>query len=227
MVMILHAVTASASTVIYQFEPVSPGLPVGGQIPWVEATFQDTDPGKVLLTISTANLGGGEFLGDLYFNFDPAENVNRLLFARRYNLPGPLFSVVSTGDNSFKLAGYGDYDIQVAFSGIIRGKSSGARCVSYLISEPGLDALDFVFAAPFGTAGSYDALARIQGVCGNSFWLGCSAASLQPVPEPAALGLLSLTAGLACALWHGKKQRDRGTECPSDGPRRHFSRAGE
>jgi hypothetical protein len=73
-VMILPAVNSSASSVIYQFEPISTSS--SDSPPQIEATFQDVQPGTVLLTITSLGLANGEFLSDLYFNFDPTDNVN-------------------------------------------------------------------------------------------------------------------------------------------------------
>ena len=174
-VMILPAVDSSANSVIYQFEPISTGPVPGGPAPQIDATFQATSPGKVVLTISTADLINGEFLSDLYFNFDPADNVNRLNFTREYSPGGPLLAKVSTGDNSFQVGSYGDYDIHLAFSRTSLGTSSGGNHVTFQIAEPGLNALDFAFAASFWQhrpilcPGSYPGIPWQQSMVGLSF----------------------------------------------------------
>jgi hypothetical protein len=206
-VMVLPAANSIASSVIYQFEPVFTGPPPGGQAPQIVATFQDISPGKVLLTISAANLIRGGFLSDLYFNFDPADNVNQMHFTRLYSPGGPIFSKISTGDNAFRVGDYGYYDIHLAFSKTSLGRSSGGNYVAFQIAEPGLNALDFAFAASFGNMGSYYALARIQELCGNSQWLGCSSVPPQPVPEPAATSFLALAVGAGWACLRGKQTK--------------------
>ena len=196
---LLPAVNSSAGSVLYQFEPISTGPFPGGQTPQVTAAFQDISPGKVLLTISTANLINGEFLSDLYFNFDPADNVNQLHFTRCYGPAAPVLAKVSIGENSFKVGGYGNYDIHLAFSKASVGKFSGGDIVTYQITEPRLDALDFAFMASVGCGpGPYYALACVQQLCGNTQWLGSSTVQPQPVPEPASTSFLALAAGAGC-----------------------------
>jgi len=205
--MVLSAVTSDANTVIYQFEPISTGLFPGGQTPQVQAIFQDENPGSVLLNITSSDLGRRESLSDLYFNFDPADKVKKLHFTLLDGPCGRTCSTVSTGMNSFKADG-GYYDIHFDFN---RTKDS----MTYQIVGAGLDASDFAFLDSTGSCGgkygTYYALAHIQGICGNSEWLGCR--SLQPVPEPAPLVFHSLAASLGCYI-HTRVKRTRRTRSP-------------
>lgn len=198
-VMLLSAVNSDASSVIFQFEPIATSLPPGNSSPQIEATFQDTRPDTVLLTITSSDLTCGEFLSDLYFNFDPADNVNQLHFAVRDNPDGVALPKISTGANAFKADG-GYYDIYFDFSKTGKGKFTGDDSVTYQIVGPGLDVSDFAFTDSTGrcrgTSGVYYALVFIQGACGNGEWLGSCKKTLQPIPEPASLGLLAPAAGL-------------------------------
>jgi len=193
----LSAVNLDAASVIYQFEPISTNQFPGSPNPQVQAIFEDEKPGTVQLTI-TSDLAGGEFLDDLYFNFDPMDNVNRLHFAPLGAHSQPL-PKISNGENSFKADG-GYYDIRFAFGTTGKNRFSGDDSVTYLITEPGLDASDFVFVDSTGSRGGangmYYALARIQENCGNSQWLAASTTTPQPVPEPASLTLLASAGGL-------------------------------
>ncbi|MGB7769449.1 MAG: hypothetical protein WBN22_11430 [Verrucomicrobiia bacterium] len=200
-VMILPAVNSDASSIIYQFEPISPVRFPGGQTPQIQATFQDESPGTVLLTITSPDLGCGEFLSDLYFNFDPADNVKRLCFAGWDGACGQAFATISTGANAFKADG-GYYDVHFDFSRMDNGKGAGDDSIAYLITGRGLDAFDFAFVDSTGNCanayGTYYALARIKGICGKDEWLGCR--SVQPVPEPSPLGLLASATGLGWCI---------------------------
>jgi hypothetical protein len=195
--MFLSTVNLDAASVIYQFEPISPSLFPSNSSPQVQAMFTDEKPGTVQLTI-TSDLAGGEFLDNLYFNFDPMDNVNHLRFVPMGAHSQPL-PQISTGENSFKADG-GYYDICFAFGTTGKDRFSGDDSLTYLITEPGLNASDFVFVDSTGSRGGangmYYALALIQGNCGNSQWLAASTTTPQPVPEPASLTLLASAGGL-------------------------------
>jgi hypothetical protein len=203
------AVNLDAASVIYQFEPISTSLLPSSPDPQVQAIFEDEKPGTVRLTI-TSDLPSGEFLGNLYFNFDPMDNVNRLHFAPLGARNQPL-PKISTGANSFKADG-GYYDICFAFGTTGKNRFSGDDSITYLITEPGLNASDFVFVDSTGSRGGangmYYASASIQGNCGGSQWLAAGATSLQPVPEPASLALLASAGGLGwCACSRSSTRR--------------------
>ena len=198
----LYAVNLGAASVIYQFEPLSTSLVPGSSSPEVQAIFADEKPGTVQLTI-TAELPSGELLGDLYFNFDPMDNVNRLHFVPLGARTQPLPRIL-TGANSFK-AGGGYFDICFAFGTTGRNEFLGNDSITYLITGPGLDASDFEFVDSTGnhggTNGTYNALAKVQGNCGNNQWLAASTTTtLQPVPEPASLALLASAGGMGWCI---------------------------
>lgn len=195
-VTLLPAVNSDASSVIYQFEPISASPSAGGSSPQVEAVFQDIRPDTVLLTITSSDLGG-EFLSDLYFNFDPADNVNQLRFSRLNSTRGQSSPKISTGANAFHADG-GYYDVRFDFTKPSKGKFFEDDSITYLIVDAGLNASDFAFVDSTGHCGSrYGtsyALARIQRICGHDEWL--DATSLQPIPEPASFSLLASVAGM-------------------------------
>jgi hypothetical protein len=206
---LLSVGNSNATSVIYQFEPVSTGSFPGGQSPEIQAVFADENPGMVLLTITSAGLGCGQFLSDLYFNFDPADNLKRLHFTALDGTRCLTFPKVSKASDGFK-ADSGYYDIRFDFAKTCKGKFSGNDYVTYQIAEPGLDAADFDFVDSTrscgGASGKYYALADVQGICGTTEWLGCR--SLQPVPEPGPLAFQALAAGLAWCI-HTRVNRTR------------------
>ena len=206
---LLSAVNSVASSVIFQFAPVSTGSFPGGQPPEIQAVFADENPGTVLLTLTSSGLGCGQFLSDLYFNFDPADNLKRLHFTGLAGTRGLTFPKISTGANDFKADG-GYYDIRFDFAKTCKGKFSGNDYVTYQIAEPGLDAADFDFVDSTrscgGASGKYYALADVQGICGKTEWLVCR--SVQPVPEPAPLAFQVVAAGLAWCI-HARVHRTR------------------
>ena len=176
---------------IYHIEPlITDSLP-SDQTPQIEAVFSDIHPGKVVLTIICSDLAEGEFLSDLYFNFNPVDDVNQLHFTH--------YSTVTTGENAFDVEGYGYFDIHVHLAKASKARYSNGRSLSYRIAGPGFDASDFAFLDSLGSvAGSYYALVRVQGPCSSSEWLGCS--SIQPpqsVPEPASIVLLAFGASIS------------------------------
>lgn len=111
--------------------------------PWVSATFQDANNG-VLLTIANSGLATGEFVSGVYFNFDPADNVNNLRFAFQ-NASGSFSAPsVSAGKNAFKADGDNYYDILLGFSTADGQKFAGDDSITYLISGiTGLTVSDF------------------------------------------------------------------------------------
>lgn len=65
--MVLSAANSSEGFVIYDFHPIITNTVTDVQVPQIEVTFTDIDPGKVILAVSASDLAGGEFLSDLYF----------------------------------------------------------------------------------------------------------------------------------------------------------------
>jgi hypothetical protein len=214
--MVLSVANSNGVVVIYDFHPIITNAVPGVQAPQVEATFTDINPGKVLLTITTSDLTSGEFLSDLYFNFDPADNVKRLYFSRLGSPSLPAVSKIFTGQNSVLADGDGYYDIHLKFIKASKGRYFDNGCVTYQIVEPGLDASDFAFLDTLGSGtGSYYVLARVRKICGDSEWLVCS--SIQPprpAPEPASIVLFACAIGtLRCLYLRGKCMKQ--TRSPS------------
>ncbi len=219
--LVLSAVTSKGNIVLYQFSPL-PNLAPGGQAPRIEAAFEDVSPGKVLLTVTASDLTPGEFLTDLYFNFDPADNIHQLHFIRPDQPLSRFFSGFSRSENSFDTDSSGCFDIHLKLGKPGREGYAGYPAdgtTTYCIVGPGLNASDFAFQNSFGScAGSYYALARVGNSC-DSEWLGCSSQGTpQPVPEPTSAALLVLAAGIGSLLYVRKKCTVQPTVIPLNLP---------
>lgn len=190
--MMLPAVNSGASSFIYQFEPISVASVPSAPSPQITATLQDVQPGSVLLTIAASNFAPDQYLSDLYFSFDPADNVHQLYFQPTDGLRGLTAPRISTGVDSF-VANDGYYDVHFNFKRMSKATFAADGSISYLIVGPGLNSADFLFAESTGrfadTWGAYYGLAHIQGTYGDSEWMVTTTA-LQPVPEPAAFAFL-------------------------------------
>lgn len=193
---------ANADTVLYQFDNSFSGGTPTGSTPWVVATLQDT-AGGVLLTVNNSGLNGGEFLGSLYLNINPADSsqIPNLTFALQSSSAGVTAPTIQTGEDGFKADGDGKYDILFSFATANAGVFGAGDQISYLISGiPGLTVEDFVFlSTPAGGNGPFDAAGHIQGIGSNddSAWVDPSqGAIIIPVPEPAPAAILVLALGL-------------------------------
>ena len=194
------ALNASGAGIIYQFDNSFSGAVPTGTAPWVTANIQNTS-GGVDLTISTAGLTSGEFLGSLYLNINPSYNVNNLTFSFLGGTAGVSTPTIQTGEDGFKADGDGKYDILFSFDTSNAGVFGAGDTMSFFISGiSGLNANDFVYlSTPAGGNGPFDAAGHIQGIGanGDSAWVNPSqGAIVVPVPEPGSYALLLLAAGL-------------------------------
>jgi hypothetical protein len=200
---LLYPKAAEAADLFYRFDHVFGGqsTPPAGPGPWLNATFHDSAPGTVLLTITNVGLSQREFIGSVYFNLNPADDVNRLTFALASSSGAFDRPKIFLGENRFKAAGDGRYDILFSFETDVSERFSAGESVTYRITGiSSLVAADFNYLSlPAGGVGPFFAAAHIQGthpnICGSA-WV---APPLALVPEPAAGTLLGLAAGLWCA----------------------------
>lgn len=178
----------------------SGGQAPAGVAPWVTATFDDAtgDPTSVLLTMAAPGLvgggGGGEYLAEMTFNFDPVLDPTLLSFVEvDTNDIGT--TVVSTGVNAFMSDGDGDFDIMFDFPpppGQPAGRFMGGDVVIYEIFYAGgnIDATSFdFFSDEGGGQGTFLAAAHVQNTTGagtgGSGWIGV-------IPEPGTGALVAL-----------------------------------
>jgi len=172
----------------YEF---SGATPPAGAAPWLRAHFDDGGtPGSVMMTLSTPNLTGVEFVSKWCFNLDPVMDPTALLFlgpAKTGSFTNP---AITTGVDFYKADGDGKYDILFSFdvsdgSPTRFGVGDSAK---YLVLGAGLTASSFDYlSAPAGGHGPFEVAAHVQGIGptgANSGWI--------TVPEPTTMGLLGL-----------------------------------
>jgi hypothetical protein len=190
----LSAAPAYASSIL-SFDlavEYSAGTPPSGPAPWLRVIFADVS-GGVQLTLINQLHGATEFVPSWMFNLDPALDPLGLNFATvsgtRTN------AAVSIGENAFRAAGGGYFDIRFTWPTANSGdRFVGGDVVTYFItSNQAISAMSFdCLSAPGGGQGPFVTAAKVQGIGANangSGWI--------TVPEPIALWLLAM--GLAAA----------------------------
>jgi hypothetical protein len=179
----------------------SPGGANSGSVGYLTATFSNTGPNQVHLTVQSF-LAAGDFINGsagqqgLFFNFgvnNPAPDPSTLSFSN-FSLSG---SHVQNGPgaNQYKADGDGWYDIAFYFDGMVL---LGGSSFSVDISGTGISAASFDNAsADNNTSPANDssqpfhAAAHIQGLAGNlggSVFFGANP-GVNPIPEPSTIAL--------------------------------------
>jgi hypothetical protein len=161
--------------------------------PWVTVSVADVAAGQVDLTISTVGLSGGEKVGGLYLNLDPALNPADLAFSAATMTGSFEEPTRATGYNNQKADGDGYYDIQFTFNPDGPSKAfNGSESLKYTISLAGLSASSFNFLSgppDGGGTGPFLAVVDLRSpsdVSGTTVWA--------TTPEPTTIVLLGLGA---------------------------------
>ena len=200
--------TAQAGSITFLMDyEFSGGTPPEGTPPWLAATFDDDGTaGSVVMTLTTTNLPGTEFVREWYFNLDPTLDPTDLAFSAPTKTGTFADPTVSTGTDAFKADGDGNYDILVAFDNAPpANRFTAGDAVEYTITGIGsLTAASFNFlSAPAGGHGPYLTAAHVQGIGEDgedSGWV--------TTPEPATVALVA--GGLAwIALLKKRRPRAR------------------
>jgi hypothetical protein len=151
-----------------------------GTSPWLTATFENAENGKVRLTLdASAGLTKG-FVTDWYFNYTLEGQTDKLIFEYKSGVVASSIKTSKTqggttkiGD-AFKADGVGYYDFEVDFAQNDNELGYGHKSV-YLISLESGSLLEgaFVSQSEYSSA-AYYAAAHVQGITAGSTWIGDS-----------------------------------------------------
>ena len=110
--------SASASSVSYNFGAVSDGTAPAGSPPWLQAVISDTGmpANTVNLTLTAGNLTGSDFVTCWYFNLNPSLDPTQLAFTVSGSSGSFTGPSVQTGANGFKAGPDGKYDVLLGFA---------------------------------------------------------------------------------------------------------------
>jgi hypothetical protein len=92
------------------------GTPPEGTPPWITASFSDSGPGTVYLTLVTTNLTGSEIVSEWDINLDTSLNAADLVFTKTGSSGSFTNPTINLGANNYKADGDGYYDINFAFT---------------------------------------------------------------------------------------------------------------
>lgn len=165
--------SASASTVTYNFGAVSGGTAPAGSPPWVQAVFSDTTSDTVNLTLSAGNLTGGDFVTCWYFNVNPALSASSLTLAVAGSTGSFTGPSVQTGANAFKAGPDGKFDLLFGFSSTGDDSTrftTGDSLTFTITGISGLAADDFNWLSTSAVGGgAYASAAHIESTDGNAW----------------------------------------------------------
>ena len=178
---------AEASALSYSVdlnEVYSGTAPSGLQSPWLRATFEDIDGGRVRLTMEAPNLVPGEFVGTWSFNLNPAVSVASIFFDLSTLDPGevvPSDILHNPSGQNYKAGPEKYFDIQ--FANPTANKPSRFTAGETLIYDVGLiggtlRASDFLYVNQQKSGSTLQpddwySAAHIQGIAGGkSAWVG-------------------------------------------------------
>lgn len=140
------------------------------------------------------NLGSGQYVGQIYFNFNPAKDLSKLqlFWSNNFGFPVPGVPPVSfaTSADGFAVGNAGKFDMVVSFDPGALGPSEvfGSKLVFVYDGQPGsdknIDPSDFIFA-PVG--GNHAAVAVVWDTAPGGI-----AVLAAPVPEPGTYAMLGL-----------------------------------
>jgi hypothetical protein len=191
---LLTATAAGQSS--FELGTVLGGIAPTSTPPWLTATFTDTAPGHVTLTLQSHLDVSSEFIGEVCLNLNPAYNPVSLTFLQ---LSGPLLEgPPSLSEDGIKLTGAGalgnGFDILLSWpTAHGQDRFDGNDAASFDISGvANLTLSDFDY---YNTVGGEDGEgilgAHMQGIPVGGTTTG-SGAIIQYVPEPASWALLAV-----------------------------------
>ena len=188
------SVSVSAATVVFCLSVDFSSPDEGSACPccphgdWVTVTISDNATGGVLLEIAANNLQNEERVMDLFLNLSPALAAADLQFANPVKVVGDYdLPQISLGNNAFKAAGDGYFDIWFRFSSSMPRSFKAGDLLRYEVTIGGGEfrAEDFNYWSHVVDegAGPFLAAAHILSTgedAEQSAWIGA-------IPEPAPL----------------------------------------
>jgi hypothetical protein len=166
--------SASGSTVGYNFGEVSGGTAPAGSPPWIQAVFSDSgSPNTVNLTLSAGNLSGNDFVTCWYFNVNPALNLSTMTLTASGSAGSFTGPSVQTGANAFKAGPDGKFDLlfQFASTGDNSTRFTSGDSLTFTITGiGGLTADDFnALSTCTGGSAAYASAAHIESTDGDGW----------------------------------------------------------
>jgi hypothetical protein len=196
---------AGALSYTYDFDHTLSGVAPAGPTPWLTATFSDTGPNAVQLTLAAPGLTGAEFVGSWFFNLNPALDPRNLVFSSVGSSGTFAAPVVMAGADAFKPDWDGKYDIFVRFDSGADASAhfGGGDSITFNISDPdGLSAIDFYTPnTPVAGHGALFTAAGIETV-GEAVVID----ALPPVPDG---GTTIMLLGFSLLMVEGARRRAR------------------
>lgn len=197
LVCLITPVHASSLPLQFQLDKSFPTKPnPDGTGPWLAATFDYGGTIKSVSLTMTANLSGSNKVTEWYLNLDPSFDPTELSFVLQ-GTPSAPAAGISTGADSFKSDGDGNFDIFFNFptSGNVFDNTDS---ITYLItSTESIVASSFNFVSASGPSGNppgegvWHTAAHVQSISTDpgSTWVGDND-GLTEIPIPGAVWLL-------------------------------------
>lgn len=164
-VVLTGVMSASASTLTYNFGAVSDGTAPAGSPPWLQAVLTDTAANTVNLTLTAGNLTGDDFVTCWYLNLNPALDPTGLSFTVSDTTGSFTAPTVQTGANGFKAGPDGKFDVLLGFasSGDNSTRFTSGDSISFNITGiSGLSVEDFAWLSTCaGGSGSFVSAADV------------------------------------------------------------------
>jgi hypothetical protein len=165
--------SASASSVSYNFGEISGGTAPAGSPPWVQAVFSDTVADTVSLTLSAGNLSGSDFVTCWYFNLNPSLVPSSLTLSVSGSTGSFTGPTVQAGANGFKAGPDGKFDLLFGFTSTGDDSTrftSGDSLTFTITGISGLTADDFNWlSTSAGGGGAYASAVHIESAEGSAW----------------------------------------------------------
>jgi len=167
----------------------------GPTVPWLSASFVDTAPNTVQLTLSATSLYPTAYVSEWDFNFNPAANLSALTITPTIGGVGIVAAptITKSTDSILLDTTGGDADIQMKF--LNNDFTAGESIVFNITGIAGLNSSFFNYASVNSTTGPWYTAAQAVVPCptcgGFSLaWIGDCTSTPNNTPEPATMAIL-------------------------------------